>query len=172
MRLFRPFAADGFEGGAFRAMCQRDRLEGRLRNLSARAYVYGLDATRAFVHELSMRPGIPPTAAAACATFMQRFGYIRVHWTSLRRILMYSMLSLAPVTFFRDRRYMGNFRMREFLKGISQGSLNCSSGLASWDLWRLKMRVRDILISSNIELTEWPRAYRQRRYMSFIRRFE
>jgi hypothetical protein len=84
--FFRPIAADGVERGTLGVVCQRNRLEGRLHSLYARAYVYGLDSPRAFVQALSMRPGIPPTAAAACATFLQRFGHIRDIRNSLQHV--------------------------------------------------------------------------------------
>jgi hypothetical protein len=83
--MFKPFdhqlTQEPFDVG-----CEREPREGHLRSIYARAYLYSLDATRAFVVVLSRQPGISPPTVAACDSFIQRYGYIRGMRNSLQHI--------------------------------------------------------------------------------------
>jgi hypothetical protein len=85
--FFKPFTLEDVIWDTSGVVCRwDDPLKDRVRFLYARAYVYSLDSTRAFVHVLSTQPGIPPAAEAACKAFLQRFGDIREIRNSLQHI--------------------------------------------------------------------------------------
>lgn len=84
--LFRPFTAQDVRRDTAGGPLPEDRVQSHLRFMYAKAFVYSLDATRAFVHVVSTLPGIPPTTGNACAAFLQHFGYIREIRNSLQHI--------------------------------------------------------------------------------------
>lgn len=84
--LFRPFTMDDVRREAEGTPICEDWTQSGLRFLYAKAFVYSIDAARAFVHVLSAVTGISPKTSGACEMFQRQFGYFRDIRNSLQHL--------------------------------------------------------------------------------------
>jgi hypothetical protein len=84
--LFKPLTMEEARRDPEGTPITEDRVESRLRFLSAKAFVYSLAAAGAFVYVLSKKTGISQATARACKEFQRQFEYIRDIRNSLQHI--------------------------------------------------------------------------------------
>ena len=84
--LFKPLSIEEFQRGSNCTDDESRAYESTLRFLYAKAYIYALDATRAFVAIISRQSAKPSETVKACNEFLETFGFIRDIRNSLQHI--------------------------------------------------------------------------------------
>lgn len=123
--LFKPYTSADIQRDAAGVPIHEDVITMRRRFLYARAFVYALDAARAFVRVVAQLPGLTPATLAACEDFLHQFGYIRDIRNSLQHVEERAQakgvgkVALGPIIvlgFLNERRFGATTGLGQYLE--------------------------------------------------------